>query len=55
MRWNDFGFVSESRRWAAYGWPDDPLQTTDETILERLLAMDGERARNGHSQAGVGW
>ena len=30
--------------WAAYGWPDDPPQTTDEAILERLLTLNGERA-----------
>jgi hypothetical protein len=30
--------------WAAYGWDDDPAATTDEQILERLLALNGERA-----------
>jgi len=29
---------------AAYEWPDDPSQSTDETILERLLTLNGERA-----------
>ncbi|HRA46431.1 MAG TPA: hypothetical protein PK819_00005, partial [Thermomicrobiales bacterium] len=30
--------------WAAYGWTDDPGETTDEQILERLLALNGERS-----------
>jgi type II restriction/modification system DNA methylase subunit YeeA len=30
--------------WAAYGWEDDPAATTDEEILARLLALNGERA-----------
>jgi len=30
--------------WAAYGWEDDPAETTDEMILERLLGLNGERA-----------
>jgi hypothetical protein len=30
--------------WAAYGWEDDPEATPDEAILERLLAVNGERA-----------
>jgi len=30
--------------WAAYGWADDPPQTTDEVILERLLELNGARA-----------
>jgi len=30
--------------WAAYGWEDDPAMTTDEQILERLLALNLERA-----------
>jgi hypothetical protein len=30
--------------WAAYGWDDDPATTTDEAILARLLALNGERA-----------
>lgn len=30
--------------WSAYGWPDDPAETTDEQILERLLALNGERS-----------
>ena len=30
--------------WAAYGWTDDPSQTTDEEILERLLELNRERA-----------
>ena len=30
--------------WAAYGWEDDPAETTDEQILERLLALNGARA-----------
>jgi hypothetical protein len=30
--------------WAAYGWPEDPADTSDETILERLLALNLERA-----------
>ena len=30
--------------WAAYGWEDDPKETTDEEILGRLLALNGERA-----------
>ncbi len=33
--------------WSAYGWDDpDPAAVTDETILERLLALNGERAGN---------
>jgi hypothetical protein len=30
--------------WAAYGWDDNPAETTDEQILERVLAVNGERA-----------
>lgn len=30
--------------WAAYGWTDDSSETTDEQILERLLALNGKRA-----------
>jgi hypothetical protein len=30
--------------WAAYGWDDDPAETTDEDILGRLLALNRERA-----------
>ena len=30
--------------WAAYGWDGEPEKTTDEQILERLLALNGERA-----------
>jgi hypothetical protein len=26
--------------WAAYGWEDDPAETSDEVILERLLALN---------------
>lgn len=29
--------------WAAYGWEDEPAATTDEEILGRLLALNGER------------
>lgn len=30
--------------WTAYGWPDDPAETTDEQILERILALNLDRA-----------
>ena len=30
--------------WAAYGWPEDPAETDDETIFARLLALNLERA-----------
>ena len=30
--------------WAASGWTDDPAATTDDAILARLLALNGERA-----------
>ena len=30
--------------WAAYGWPEPPEETDDETILARLLALNLERA-----------
>ena len=30
--------------WSAYGWDDDPAQTTDEEILERVLAVNQLRA-----------
>lgn len=30
--------------WAAYGWPEPPAETDDETILTRLLALNLERA-----------
>ena len=30
--------------WAAYGWEGDPAATSDEEILGRLLALNGERA-----------
>lgn len=30
--------------WAAYGWPEEPAETDDETILARLLALNLERA-----------
>ncbi|MGH9174250.1 MAG: class I SAM-dependent DNA methyltransferase, partial [Vicinamibacterales bacterium] len=30
--------------WLAYGWPEPPEETGDETILARLLALNLERA-----------
>ncbi|MBA3415307.1 MAG: class I SAM-dependent DNA methyltransferase, partial [Chloroflexia bacterium] len=30
--------------WAAYGWADDPAETTAEAILARLLGLNGARA-----------
>jgi type II restriction/modification system DNA methylase subunit YeeA len=30
--------------WAAYGWEGEPGETPDETTLERLLALNGDRA-----------
>ncbi len=30
--------------WAAYGWEDDPSETTDEQILERLLELNLEQS-----------
>jgi hypothetical protein len=30
--------------WAAYGWPEAPAATDDETILARLLALNLERS-----------
>jgi hypothetical protein len=33
--------------WAAYGWPESPEATDDETILSRLLALNLERANAG--------
>ena len=31
--------------WAAYGWDDpDPAAVDEDTILSRLLALNGERA-----------
>jgi hypothetical protein len=33
--------------WAAYGWTDDPAETTDEQILEGLLTLNGLRSREG--------
>jgi len=30
--------------WAAYGWEDDPSETADEQILERVLALNDLRA-----------
>jgi hypothetical protein len=36
--------------WTAYGWEDDSAETTDEEILGRLLALNGERAtRSGEA------
>ncbi len=34
--------------WAAYGWPESPEDTDDETILTRLLALNLERASLEH-------
>ncbi|HAX23654.1 MAG TPA: adenine methyltransferase, partial [Chloroflexi bacterium] len=31
--------------WDAYGWPEPPAETDDETILTRLLALNLERAQ----------
>lgn len=31
--------------WAAYGWDDTPSETTDEQILERILALNLTRAQ----------
>jgi len=39
--------------WAAYGWDDEPNETTDEEILERLLALNGERARQDDGAIGT--
>ena len=30
--------------WLAYGWEDDPSETTEDELLSRLLALNGERA-----------
>jgi len=30
--------------WMAYGWKDDPSETTDEAILERLLNLNMQHA-----------
>jgi hypothetical protein len=30
--------------WAASGWSEEPGEAADETIMERLLALNGERA-----------
>jgi hypothetical protein len=35
---------SDRTAWSAYGWDDGPSETSDEEILERLLALNGERA-----------
>ena len=32
--------------WAAYGWEDDPNETTEDELLTRLLALNKERARS---------
>lgn len=32
--------------WAAYGWPEPPAETDDETILARLLALNLARAED---------
>ncbi len=38
--------VLDRASWTAYGWPpnEDPATVPEETILERLLALNGERA-----------
>ena len=33
--------------WAAYGWDEEPHATPDETVLARLLALNGEREKAG--------
>jgi len=38
--------------WAAYGWEDDPAETTDEMILERLLGLN-ELQASGFGLRGV--
>ena len=30
--------------WAAYGWADDPAETTEDELLTRLLGLNRERA-----------
>lgn len=30
--------------WSAYGWPEDPAETDEDTILARLLALNLDRA-----------
>jgi hypothetical protein len=30
--------------WAAYGWPDDPTETTEDEILTRLLTLNQTRS-----------
>jgi hypothetical protein len=38
--------------WSAYGWRDaNPATVSDEVILERLLALNMERATAGRSQS----
>jgi hypothetical protein len=32
--------------WSAYGWKDDPSETTEDELLTRLLALNGERAQS---------
>ena len=31
--------------WSAYGWEEEPTETTEDDLLTRLLALNGERAR----------
>ena len=30
--------------WHAYNWPDDPIETTEDELLTRLLELNGKRA-----------
>ena len=40
--------------WVTYGWDDDPAETTDEEILERVLALNEERAAESNQSADSG-
>jgi hypothetical protein len=39
--------------WTAYGWPDEPSETDDETILRRLLAVNLERSAGTPQESAI--
>ena len=41
--------------WIAYGWDDDPAQTTDEQILQRVLSVNSARRNSsGYERPAIG-
>ena len=41
----DLDYTFERAVWHAYGWDNDPPETTEDDLLTRLLALNQDRSR----------